>query len=494
MSVVTTADDLSTPERLHPLFLLTGTGKVLRGAWGLIVGGAYLAFKDRWGIAFLLLGGFVVVSLVSLLIRWLTFEYRIGEHELRIDQGLLSRSSRAIPFDRVTDVDIEQGPIHRLFGLARVRMETGAAAAAKDEEGVLDTVSLARAEAIRDYVRARRRGASVIALPVVEDTSVESASIFAMDIGRVAMLGLFNFSLAILAVLFGASQTLGNLLNFDPFSRRFWMDLSASSGPLRELVMLHQAVAIIGGGIVLVIVGVATGLVRTLLTDYGFRLDRTETGFRRRRGLLTLTDVTIPARRVQATMLVTSPIRRAFGWFALKLQSLAMDAKHSDHVVAPLASFDEAAVIQQSLGRPISPDEILWKPLPVGHFTSLLVGFVPLLMISAAVGAVLTPWAFAAGGGLLIAIFVRWHEWKRARYALDGDHLFIEEGWLRQRRAIIPVARIQSIDLSENFWTRLFGFCRLKLGIAGGSILHAFQIEALTRSDAQQLRDRLLAP
>ena len=488
------ADDLSRPERLHPLFLLTGTGKVVRGAWGLLVGGAYLAIKDRWGIAFLLLGGFVAFSLVSLLIRWLTFEYRIGDHELRIDQGLLSRSSRAIPYDRVTDVDIEQGPIHRLFGLARVRMETGATAAAKDEEGVLDTVTLARAEAIRDYVRARKRGAGMVAAPVIQDQTVEGTPIFAMGIKRVATLGLFNFSLAILAALFGASQTLGNILNFDPFSRRFWNDLVFNVGPLRDLVMVHQALAIVGGATTLIAIGIATGLVRTLLTDYGFRLDRTETGFRRRRGLLTLTDVTIPARRVQASMLVTGPIRRAAGWFALKLQSLAMDDKHGDHVVAPLARFDEAAVIQQSLGRPIAPDDSQWRPLPVGHFTSLLAGFAPLLVISVAIGFALTPWAFAAGGSLLVAIFVRWHEWKRARYALDGDHLFIEEGWWRQRRAIIPIQRIQSIDLTESFWTRWFGFCRLKLGIAGGTIRHAFQVEALTRADAQQLRDRLLTP
>ncbi len=487
-------DDLSPPERLHPLFLLTGTGKVMRGAWGLVAGGAYLAIKDRWGIALLLLGGFVIFSLVSLLIRWLTFEYRIGDHELRIDQGLLSRSSRAIPFDRVTDVDIEQGPIHRLFGLARVRMETGATAAAKDEEGVLDTVSLARAEAIRDFVRARKRGAGVAAIPIAQGDAVDGAPTFAMDLRRVATLGLFNFSLAILAALFGASQTFGNVLNFDPFSRSFWMDLFANSGPLRDLVMLHQAIAVTGGAILLIVIGIATGLVRTLLTDYGFRLDRTETGFRRRRGLLTLTDVTIPDRRVQASMLVTGPIRRTFGWFALKLQSLAMDAKHADHVVGPLVRFDEAAAIQQSLDRPISPEEALWTPLPIGHFTSFAAGLGVAALTAALVGVFLSPYAFLAVGGLGIATLVRWHEWKRARYALDGDHLFIEEGWWRQRRAIIPVGRIQSIDLTENAWTRLFGFCRLKLGIAGGTILHAFQVEALTRSDAKELRDRLLTP
>lgn len=482
-------DELGHKERLHPLFLLTGLGKVARNAWGLIAGGAFLAIQDRWGLALLVAGLVIGASLVSLLIRWLTFEFRLGEHELRIDQGLLSRSSRAIPFDRVTDVDIEQGPIHRLFGLARVRMETGAATKADADEGVLDTISLDRAEAIRDYVRARRRGAPA-AEPEVREA--EQAPLFAMDRRRVFILGLFNFSLAVLAALVGASQTLGDVIGFDPFNRSFWESLLASSGPLRDYVLAHQAVTVIAGSLVLVALGTATGLVRTVLREHGFRLDRTDSGLRRRRGLLTLTDVTIPARRVQAAMLVTGPLRRRFGWFALKLQSLAMDGKQGDHVVAPLATFDEAATIQQSLARPLDPASGDWTPFARGHFLSFALPMALSMPIMLAVALLLSPSAYVAVGGALVAIGVRYFEWRRARYAVDGDHLFIDEGWWRQRRAIIPIAKIQSIDLTENGWTRLFGFARLKLGIAGGTMLSAFQVEALSRPDAEALRVRLL--
>ena len=44
-------DPLGPPERLHPLYLLTGLGQSLKGAWGLIAGGAVLrqpgALVDR---------------------------------------------------------------------------------------------------------------------------------------------------------------------------------------------------------------------------------------------------------------------------------------------------------------------------------------------------------------------------------------------------------------------------------------------------------------
>lgn len=477
-------------EKLHPLYLLTGLGKVARNAWGLLAGGAILALRDQTGLAVLLFAGFVLLSAVSLLVRWLTFEFRVGEHEIRIDQGLLSRSSRAIPFDRVTDVDIEQGPLHRLVGLARVRIETGASGAAATEEGVLEAVALARAEAIRKYVRARRHSAAPATM--VEEPA---ESLFAMDHRRVAILGLFNFSLAVIAALIGASQTVGDVIGLDLFARSFWADLLDRFGPLREYVLAHQALAIAAGTATLALVGVGTGLVRTWLREHGFRLERTDSGFRRRRGLLTLTDVTIPERRVQASILATGPVRRAFGWFALKFQSLAMDGKQGDHVVAPLAALEEAAAIQASLGRPLAPaDDGAWKKISFGHVKSAAALLVPAMLAALAASVIGHPVNLLVASGFAGALAFRWLDWRRARYALADGHLFIDSGWWRQRRAIIPVARIQTIDLAESFWTRAFRFCRLRLGIAGGTLLSGYSIDALGRADAEALRKRLLTP
>lgn len=480
-------------ERLHPLYLLTGLGKVVRGAWGVLAGGAYLAVQDKLGLALILFAGFILLSTASLFIRWLTFEFRLEDDQLRIEQGLLNRSSRTIPFDRVTDVDIEQGPIHRVFGLARVKMETGASASAKDAEGQLDTITLERAQAIRDYVRARRGSAVTASVSIPDEAEEGAPPLFAMDSRRVATAGIFNFSLAIIAALFGASQTLGEVIGFDPFSRSFWLEIFASTGPLRDYVLAHRFVAALGGTILLIIIGVGTGLVRTVLREHGFRLDRTRTGFRRRRGLLTLTDVTIPERRVQATILATGPIKRAFGWFTLKLQSLATDGKQGSHVVAPLAKIAEALEIQHSLFRPMAPEDSKWRPLPFGHFLSGAAITVGAGAIALAVATLLSPLALFAAAGLGIATLFNWLEWRRSRYALDAEHLFLDRGWWRQRRAIVPVRRIQSIDIAENFWTRTFGFVRMQFGVAGGTMLSTFAIDGLARGDAEDLRERLIA-
>ena len=54
----------------------------------------------------------------------------------------------------------------------------------------------------------------------------------------------------------------------------------------------------------------------SVLRDYGFRLEETPKGLRRRRGLLTRTDTVMPIHRVQALKVTTRIFRRRFGWHA----------------------------------------------------------------------------------------------------------------------------------------------------------------------------------
>ena len=95
-----------------------------------------------------------------------------------------------------------------------------------------------------------------------------------------------------------------------------------------------------------------------------------------------------------------------------------------------------------------------------------------------------------AGAGL--AIGMRWLDWRQTRYALDGESLFVETGWWRHRRNIVPARKIQSVDLTESWWSRLFGICTLRLGVAGGSGFSDHHVPALTRAEAEALRAELL--
>ena len=492
MSEPTSPDDQSVgpPERLHPLFLLTGLGGSLKGMAGGYALIAYLAASGRWGSALFGLFALLVFIGVGVLLYWRRFEFRVGRNEIRIDSGILSRTHRSIPFDRIQDVDITQGPVARLLGLAQVKFETGASGGGK-EEGALQAVSLERAQELRDLVRSRRTRSATVA---VEDQAAgeEAEPVYSLSFDRLLLAGVFNFSLALLAGLFGLTQTFGDALGFDPFKRSFWLSVLSASGPVREFILAHQVVTALVGVVTLVLVGVVTGIVRTTLTEYGFRLDRTGVGLRRRRGLLTRTDVTLPVKRAQAAVVATGPVRDRFGWRELRLQSLATDeGSKGSHVVAPLARDDEVDRILSELDWAPLPESIPWVRVSKAYISTLAVAMTP-IYVAVAINLLFQPIVSGLlAAGLLGALGTRWLAWTRTGYAIDGGRLLARTGWWRRRITILPASKIQSVDLTESVFSRLFGISSLQFGVAGGG-MSGHSIPAIPRGEARKLRKRLL--
>ncbi len=231
----------------------------------------------------------LALNLVPPWLGWLRLRYRVGESDVRLEQGLISRSARSVPYDRIQDVSLEQKLIPRMLGLVEVRFETGAGG--KDELK-LAYVSEAEGERLREVVRALVEGAEdVVAAPVEgvpAEVVTEGRLLFAMGQGRLVTYGLFSFSLVIFAVLIGAAQQFEFLLPYDVwdyvgdwFEDKRYADagsyLETYDTGARIMAVLYLIASVI-------VVGLASGVVKTFVRDWGFRLDRTAKGFRRRRG------------------------------------------------------------------------------------------------------------------------------------------------------------------------------------------------------------------
>lgn len=133
--------------RLHPLTLVIGVTKSGRA---LIPAIALLLFGNRWA------GGMMIVAILVGLaftgFRYFTFSYRIEGGELITQQGLLERRQRNIPLERVQEISIEQGVLHRLLGVVDAKVETGSGSGA---EATLSVLSRADVEKLRQAVFSR---------------------------------------------------------------------------------------------------------------------------------------------------------------------------------------------------------------------------------------------------------------------------------------------------------------------------------------------------
>ncbi|HKR25013.1 MAG TPA: PH domain-containing protein, partial [Allosphingosinicella sp.] len=198
------SDERFQPRRLHPATLLVRWLKVVPQMLFAGVGVGAAAREGGFARFLLYAGLFALLGGVFAFLYWWRFRYTLGPGEIVIEKGLVSRQRRVIPFDRVQDIAIEQRLLARLTGTAKVRIETGGAA---KDEGDLDVIALADAHALRDFIR---HGAAAAAAEAPPPDAAEPV-LFAMDMKRLMISGLFGFSLIFLAAISAAVQQLDQL-------------------------------------------------------------------------------------------------------------------------------------------------------------------------------------------------------------------------------------------------------------------------------------------
>ena len=419
---------------------------------------------------------------------WRRFTYTVGEADIRVESGLLSRSARAVPYERIQDVSLEQKFLPRLLGLTEVRFETGAGG--KDEI-TLRYLAESEGERLRELVRSQKLGETA-GTSTPRDTPSEPPVLFAMGPKRVLTFGLFEFSLAVVAVVAGAAQQFDFLLDFDIWEWREWQRLLA--GPGGWLLALGVVGQVIAGALAIVsllLLGLVTGLVRTALREWDFRLERTEKGLRRRRGLLTRTDVVMPIHRVQALRIGTGIVRRLFGWHRLGVVSLAQDSGGANHDAAPFAQMPEIAPIVRETGFHLPDTAADWQRGSKNYrIDRVAIG--ALLLIPLAVGCavfVSAPlWIAPLLGLAWIAVLEAFH-FSHDRHALDPDQLYARQGWLSPKLAIASRVKLQSVEIARGPIARKRGYATLHLGLAGGQMA----ILGLPIARAVTLREAVLA-
>jgi putative membrane protein len=448
---------------------------------------ALFALASDTGWAYVLPVAFAALLLL-LLVQWLAwsrFQYGVGAEEIVIQSGILSRNRRSIPFDRVQDVDIERGPLHRLFGLAKVRIETGGSA---KDEGVLDSVTLDEAARLRAAIRAGRHAEEPVS-PDMSAAQEEARPILAMSPGRVFASGFFNFSLVHLAGIFAVLQTFEPLIPFDIEDPGRWIGLVDE-----QTVRGFTPGAWLAVLMVAILLGVVTGLVRTLSTDWGFRVTGEGARLRFERGLLTRREVVIPKNRIQLALIRSGPVRRAFGYAELFFQTLtAGKGGGGQHSVAPFANSGEVARMLGEAPRLRLPEPAAMQRVSSHHITRSAIRnvAVPLLLIFAASllraeALLLLPIVPL----LLASAFIR----RRVhRYALKGETLFVRDGLWRQQLWIVPIRHAQAVTIRRSILQRWLGLATLAVDTAGAPMLNEVRIVDLVLERARALMNEVAA-
>lgn len=321
-------------QRLHPLSPLVRTG---RGAIAILVvllipaaGGGQ---KGSPGGDLAHIGVLVVVFALGL-ISWLVTRWRLESGVLRVESGLIRRTSGRFPLSQIQAIDTVRPGLARFFGLAELRIRL---ASGSGKAGRLAYLTNAEAEALRARLLALSHGMAEETPPPPEQAllTVPPGQLFASILLSGTGLLLESAIVALLALAILAPGAAGAALS----------------------------IGLVG------LISLVVGLFRRFNGDYRLTVADAADGVRLRSGLVETSAETIPRGRIQAIRMIEPIAWRPFGWCRLEVDVAGQKSKgrqdrnqaKSARALLPVGSHAQAAFL---LARvfPGLPEERLPPP------------------------------------------------------------------------------------------------------------------------------------
>jgi putative membrane protein len=463
-----------------------------------------------------LLGGIAALGLALYsLVYSFGFRYRVGTDELVIREGIFDRTERHIPFTRIQNVAQRRNPLHRLFGVTELRLES---AGGVEPEAKMSVITLAEAAALEQLLRRGGRPAgSAEHAGIGEHSDAVSPPevLLRLPLGELVRLGIVsNRGMVVVAALIGGLFQSGNDPRDIPLLRSLW---GSMEGILGEWIQGHGALELLASGTIFVVLAIGAlrvlSIVLAIVRHWNFALERDGSRIGTEEGLLTRVRAGASAAKIQRITVEESLLQRLLGRRALRVDvagSLAaMNEASGTRLkwLAPIATPAQIDGLIATLAPQLAISRDDWRSLhprawrrlaAVPGAMLLLLAAMALLALAVSQGQADAIRFLPIAGGVWLALSVlvllRARGWARfSAYAIDDQVLAYRSGWLTRDWRVLELSRMQGAVLHCSPLDRRNRMANIAIEVAGtGARGYSIDIPFLDRAEAEALLQRLI--
>jgi putative membrane protein len=379
-------------------------------------------------VAALVVLGVLLVLLALFWLSWRFHTFRITGDDVEVRSGVLFRTHRRAPLDRVQGVNLTRPMVARLLGMAKLEV----VGAGLDANVKLEYLSTANAEAVRG---------DILRLASGRQLDQQRAAGEAGGEGRRRDRAVAAVSAGITGLIEGAEGPVdepASVVHIPP-GRLIGSHLLSNS-TIWLLVIIGGVVAgsIIGTpwllfSLVPMLIGFGAYWFRQITRSLRYSIAPTAAGVRITFGLFTTITETLPPGRIHAVEISQPLFWRAAGWWRIRVNRLsgrsATDSAQQQFAeVLPVGTrADVERVLRLIL--PVLPEDA-WPDV----FEKGILG-----------PAAEDPYTNTPRR----ARWLRPLSWRRNGFLLTPEALMLRSGVLRRALVVLPLARLQSIRISQ---------------------------------------------
>ncbi len=139
------------------LWLISWAIPFVLGLAGCII----LLFTVEILISSLCLAGWLILMVP--IVFWIpayyrSLEYIIDNDDVKMKEGVFWRKRVTVPYPKITNVDVTQGPVQRMLNIGIIHIQTAGAGGAQGAQAELTLVGIRDLEGLKDTIMERFRG------------------------------------------------------------------------------------------------------------------------------------------------------------------------------------------------------------------------------------------------------------------------------------------------------------------------------------------------
>lgn len=478
--------------RQHPVAAITNFLRTLRELLIPIIIVAFFGGSGQEGGLFsspVYLGGMLSFLLLTGVVQWYRYTYRVEDDELRIEYGVLVRKRSFIPRHRIQVIDISSGVLQRMFGLVSLNVQTAGgstpgatinALTREEAQWIKETLSRDdEEEQTEEESIAETNGEEALDAAATDEITAKekpkseaSQPEYRLSWNRLLVAGTtsgsFGIALSIVGTIFAQANTVIDENAVVNFIQDF-VDSSVVffSMLIAGLILLAWLLSIIG----------------TILANANFELFKRKKEIIISRGLFEKKQITIPYSRIQAVRIKEGIVRQPLGYCSLYVDSAGFGQESGESTVLfPLLPRRDAEDFLKVM-VPEYAREIQVERPPLRALRRYILR--SLLPIFALIGA--SYWLLPVGHWSLLllpaGVLLGYMRFNAAAAGHDDDTITITYRGLAKTTALVKRYRIQSISGWANWFQRRRGLQSLSVNIASsdtGASFNALDLEEKT--------------
>jgi putative membrane protein len=421
----------------------------------------FIIANNLYVVALLGVLGILVVLVAVFYTSWRFHTFRITDDDVEVRSGILFRTQRRAPLDRVQGVNLTRPMVARLLGMAKLEV----VGAGTDANVKLEYLSTSNAEEVRaDILRlasGRRLAAAAVAGSGVGGAGAAGGAGAGARPGRVAALSR-TVGLGITGLIEGPEAGVAepeSVVNI-PVGRLVASRILSMSTVGLVLAIAAIVVGVSQGvtwllfGFVPAIIGFGAYWLRSIVRSLRYSIAPTPDGVRITFGLFTTITEIVPPGRVHAVE-VTQPILwRPAGWWTIRINRLTGRSSSDTTTdqfttVLPVGTAADVDRVLRLL-QPSLPDDERALIVQEGMFGP---GEADTFTNSPSRAWWIRPFSFRRNG-----------------FRLTGDLLLMRRGMVWRQLVILPLARLQSLGLYQGPLDRATRVATLRAHVVTGPV------------------------